>query len=239
MPPRRGFLLTVEGVDGSGKSTQMGRIVTHLRRSGYRVTVVREPGGTALAERIRRWLLDSRKSGLAAPSELFLYLAARAQLYADKIEPALSRGELVLCDRFTDSTLAYQGFGRGFAPALLRELNDLCTQSRRPDLTLFLDLPLSVTRARRNSAPDRMESEKARFFRRVVQGYRRLAKIEPGRVVTVDASGTRALVFEQIRQILDRRLGSVRPRSRSTGAVRTRPGSKNTRPRARAQNRRV
>lgn len=201
-----GFLLTVEGVDGSGKSTQIRRIAAYLRRRGLEVTRVREPGGTLLGEGLRRWLLRSRSKALSPPTELFLYLAARGQLYADVVGPALKRGELVLCDRFTDSTLAYQGFGRGFPVRLLRTLNDHCTESRRPDLTLYLDLPLSASSLRQGKRRDRMESEKVRFFRRVQRGYRQIARDEPRRLVRVDARGTEDAVFARIERVLDRAL---------------------------------
>jgi len=209
MRGRSGFLLTVEGVDGSGKSTQLRRIVAYLRRRGLKVTLVREPGGTVLSERIRGWLLKKRSTQLSAPAELYLYLAARGQVYFEVIGPALSRGELVLCDRFTDSTLAYQGFGRGFSVDLLRKLNLLCTGSRRPDLTLFLDLPLSESSSRQGTRPDRMESEKARFFRRVRRGYLQLARLEPRRVVRVDARGSRTEVFNRIISILEQKLKAL------------------------------
>jgi dTMP kinase len=206
MPRRRGLLITVEGVDGSGKSTQIRGLATHLRRSGHRVVLVREPGGTRLAERIRRLLLDFRSAGLARPSELFLYLAARGQLYAEVIEPALAGGGIVICDRFTDSTLAYQGGGRGFPERLLRTLNDLTTDGRRPDLTLLLDLPLTLSNRRKGRVADRLESEKGQFYRRVRASYRRIARAEPRRVVTIDASGDRAQVWQKIREAVDGRV---------------------------------
>ena len=206
MAPRRGFLLTVEGVDGSGKSTQVRRIVSYLKRAGFMVTLVREPGGTRMAERIRRLLLDFRSAGLSKVAELFLYLAARGQLIAEVIEPALQRGDLVVCDRFTDSTLAYQGEGRGFGEPLLRKLNDISTNDRRPDLTIILDLPLTLSLKRQGGRPDRLEREKNRFYNRVRRGYRRLATREPKRVALVSARGSREEVFERIRSVLDKKL---------------------------------
>jgi dTMP kinase len=204
----RGFLLTVEGVDGSGKTTQVGRIARYLKRAGLAVTVVREPGGTRLAERIRRLLLDFRSAGLSAPAELFLYLAARGQLFAEIIAPALARGEVVVCDRFTDSTLAYQGGGRGFPTTLLRALNDLSTAKRRPDLTLFIDLPLAVSNRRKGRVADRLESEKGRFYNRVLRGYRKLAQREPRRIVLIDGRKSTDQVWRAIRKTLDARLVS-------------------------------
>jgi dTMP kinase len=210
MPRRGGLLLTVEGVDGSGKSTQIKKLAAYLRRAGHRVVLVREPGGTRLAERIRRLLLDFRSAGLARPAELFLYLAARGQLHDEVIRPALTRGDIVICDRFTDSTLAYQGGGRGYPQALLRTLNDVTTDGRRPDLTLLLDLPLALSNRRKGRVADRLESEKGQFYRRVRQAYRRIAKAEPRRVVLIDASGDRDQVWQKIRQAVDRRLKSPR-----------------------------
>jgi dTMP kinase len=210
MPRRRGFLLTVEGVDGCGKSTQVRRIASYLKKAGHQVSVVREPGGTRLAERIRRLLLDFRSADLALPAELFLYLAARGQLYAEVIAPALARGDVVVCDRFTDSTLAYQGDGRGFPVPLLRQLNDLSTAQRRPDLTLFLDLPLSISNRRKGKVADRLESEQELFYKRVLRGFRRLAKTEPKRVVRIDARRDKDQVTQEIRAVLDRRIGRRR-----------------------------
>lgn len=210
MRGRSGFLLTVEGVDGSGKSTQIRRIVAYLRRRGLPFTLVREPGGTVLSERIRGWLLQKRSTLMSAPAELYLYLAARGQVYSEVVQPALQRGEVVICDRFTDSTLAYQGYGRGFSVKLLRQLNDLCTDSRRPDLTLFLDLPLAESGLRQGARRDRMESEEARFFRRVRRGYLELARLEPARVVKVDARGSRLDVSRRITGILEQKLKARR-----------------------------
>jgi len=122
------------------------------------------------------------------------------------IEPALARGEVVVCDRFTDSTLAYQGDGRGFPKSLLRKLNDLTTGGRRPDLTLLLDLPLAISNRRKGRVADRLESEKGKFYRRVRRGYLAVAKAEPRRVIVIDASGERVAVWEEMRTAIDRRL---------------------------------
>lgn len=206
MPRRPGFLLTVEGVDGSGKSTQVSRISSYLKRAGKKVTRIREPGGTRLAERIRRLLLDVRSVEMARSTELFLYLAARGQLMSEVIEPALKRNELVLCDRFTDSTLAYQGGGRGFPVFLLRQLNDTATGGRRPNLTLFIDVTLATSKQRKSRAADRLEREKDQFFARVVRHYRKIAREEPRRVIRIDGNKDADQVWTQIREILDKRL---------------------------------
>ena len=206
MPRRPGFLLTVEGVDGSGKSTQVTRISSYLKRAGKKVTLIREPGGTRLSERIRKMLLDVRSVEMTRSTELFLYLAARGQLMNEVIEPALKRDELVLCDRFTDSTLAYQGGGRGFPVSLLRQLNDSASGGRRPDLTLLIDVTLATSRQRKSRTADRLEREKDQFFARVVRGYRKIAREEPRRVIRIDGNKDVEQVWTQIREILDKRL---------------------------------
>ena len=206
MPRSPGFLLTVEGVDGSGKSTQVSRISSYLKRAGKKVRLIREPGGTRLAERVRRLLLDVRSVEMSKSTELFLYLAARAQLISEVIEPALKRNELVLCDRFTDSTLAYQGGGRGFSVPLLRQLNDTSTGGRRPDLTILIDVTLATSKQRRHKVADRLEREKDKFFARVVRGYRKIARDEPRRVIRIDGNKDVEQVWTQIREILDKRL---------------------------------
>ena len=206
MARRPGFLLTVEGVDGLGKSTQIRRISAYLKKSGRTFTLIREPGGTRLAERIRKLLLDVRSVEMAKSTELFLYLAARGQLIAEVIEPALARGELVLCDRFTDSTLAYQGGGRGFPVPILRQLNDMATAGRKPNLTLFLDVSVAVSKRRMERVADRLESEQDQFFARVVRSYRKVAKEEPKRVVRIDSNKDVDQVWIQIKRVLDKRL---------------------------------
>lgn len=206
MPRRPGFLLTVEGVDGSGKSTQVSKISSYLKRAGKKVTLIREPGGTRLSERIRRLLLDVRSVEMSRSTELFLYLAARGQLINQVIEPALKRDELVLCDRFTDSTLAYQGGGRGFPVALLKQLNDTATGGRRPNLTLLIDVTLATSRQRKSRAADRLEREKDQFFARVARSYRKIAREEPRRVVRIDGNKDVEQVWTQVREILDKRL---------------------------------
>lgn len=206
MPRRPGFLLTVEGVDGSGKSTQVSKISSYLKRAGKKVTLIREPGGTRLSERIRRLLLDVRSVEMSRSTELFLYLAARGQLINQVIEPALKRDELVLCDRFTDSTLAYQGGGRGFPVALLKQLNDTATGGRRPNLTLLIDVTLATSRQRKSRAADRLEREKDQFFARVARSYRKIAREEPRRVVRIDGNKDVEQVWTKVREILDKRL---------------------------------
>jgi dTMP kinase len=199
---RRGKFITFEGLDGSGKSTQLRKLAEVLRASGYDVVETREPGGTATGEKIRRVLLDSRTAGLSPMAEMALMFASRAQHIAEVIEPAMHGGSVVLCDRFTDSTEAYQGSGRRLGSEAVLELHHVLCGNLQPDLTILLETnpALSVGRARlRNQRvakdggrgdENRFELETQAFFARVREGYRAIAKREPQRVVTVDARGT-------------------------------------------------
>jgi len=192
--------LTFEGIEGSGKTTQLRRLVERIPNA----VSTKEPGGTPTADRIRAILLDP-ESHLDRVAELFLFAASRRQHVVDLIRPALQRGQVVLCDRFTDSTLAYQGFGRVIDLDQLRTLNAWATDSLIPDLTLLFDLPeeVGLSRARsRNAAATphegRFEAEDLRFHRRVREGYLSLAVAEPQRFVKIDADGTSDEVFERM-----------------------------------------
>jgi dTMP kinase len=194
------MFITFEGIEGSGKTTQMRRLAERIPNA----VITKEPGGTPSADRIRAILLDSM-SHLDPIAELFLFAASRRQNVIEVIRPALDRGGVVLCDRFTDSTLAYQGFGRLLNLDQLRMLNDWATSSLRPDLTLLFDLPeeTGLTRAlSRNVSADRdegrFEAEELRFHRRVREGYLALAAAEPDRFVVIDGSGTADEVFARM-----------------------------------------
>jgi dTMP kinase len=206
------MFIAFEGIEGSGKTTQMNRLAALLRERGRVVVVTKEPGGTPLADRIRAILLDSG-SVIDPVAELFLFAASRRQNVMDVIRPALARGEVVLCDRFTDSTLAYQGFGRLLTLDKLRALNDWATDSTRPDVVLIFDIAeeTGLTRARsRNSEAvadeGRFELEDLRFHRRVREGYLALAVAEPQRYVVIDAAGSADEVFERMMDVLEPRL---------------------------------
>lgn len=190
----KGFFITLEGVEGSGKTTQTALVADALRVAGHRVTVTREPGGTRAGEAIRAIFLDPAVS-LHAAAELLLVLADRAQHVREKLKPALAAGEIVLSDRYSDSTVAYQGYGRGLDLKLLDELNRLASDGARPDLTLVLDLAVETglerTRARVRGdvrGPDRFEGEQVEFHRRVRDGFLTIARDEPDRVKTIDAT---------------------------------------------------
>ena len=206
----RGQFITLEGIEGAGKSTMMDRVAEWLDRHDRRVVRTREPGGTALAERIRDILLDRHNRDLAGLTELLLMFAARAQHLEQLIRPALARGETVLCDRFTDATWAYQGGGRGLPQAQIAGLEQLVHGDLQPDLTLLLDLPVDVGlgRASRRSASDRFESESVAFFERVRKTYLDRAAANPGRFAVIDATPPPRVVWARIEAALQERLGS-------------------------------
>jgi dTMP kinase len=217
--PRRGKFITFEGLDGTGKSTQMRKLAAALRASGHKVVETREPGGTVTGERIRKVLLDSRTSGLDPLAEMALMFASRAQHIAEVILPALEHGSIVLCDRFTDSTEAYQGSGRKLGSAAVLELHRVLCGNLQPDLTLLLDSnpTMSLNRARRRNKrggktgvrghdENRFEQETRAFFTRVHEGYLTIAAREPQRVAVIDARGTPDQTHHQIRGVVNLRL---------------------------------
>lgn len=194
-----GLFLTFEGTEGSGKSTQITRLAERLRGLGRVVRLLREPGGTPIGEEIRYTLKHSEHNRAMMPeTELLLMNASRAQLVREVIQPALAAGEVVLCDRFYHSTLAYQGYGRGLDLKMVRNMIDVAVGATRPDLTLLLMVPVAVSEARRlqrqaasaSETPvrDRMEEADRAFFERVEQGYRAIAAEEPERIFVIDAT---------------------------------------------------
>jgi dTMP kinase len=208
------LFITFEGIEGSGKTTQLRKLAERIPSA----VVTKEPGGTPIGDRIRAILLDPQSVGMDATTELFLYAASRRQHVAELIRPALERGGVVFCDRYTDSTLAYQGFGRRLDLDELRTLNDWATARLVPDLTLLFDLSeeAGLRRARsRNDAStalqdeSRFEAEDLRFHRRVREGYLSLAKAEPRRWVVIDGDGTPDEVFARLLDELQRRAPEV------------------------------
>lgn len=211
------MFLTFEGIEGSGKTTQMRRLAALLRDAGRTVVETKEPGGTPLADRIRAILLDSANV-IDPVAEVFLFAASRRQHTMEVIRPAVARGEVVLCDRYADSTLAYQGFGRTIDLDRLRMLNDWATDSTAPHLTLVYDLDeeTGLTRARHRNAgaendEGRFEAEDLRFHRRVREGFLALAVAEPERFAVVDASGTIDEVFDRTLAVVHKRLPDLIP----------------------------
>lgn len=202
---RRGLFLTFEGLDGSGKSTQMRLLAARLRASGRTVVETIEPGGTAVGSQIRRILLNPENSALDSVAEMLLYFAARAQNVAEILLPALDRGEIVLSDRWTDSTWAYQGYGRGLGSSIVQDLDEIACRGHKPALTFLIDIDLgtSLERARsRNRASaagdTRMDDQSRAFFEKVREGYETLAAALPERIVRIDGHGTVEEVSERV-----------------------------------------
>jgi dTMP kinase len=202
-----GLLVTFEGVEGCGKSTLLSALAARLQALGYELEVSREPGGTEAGERIRDVVLDARHAQLSALSELFLMLAARAQLVSEVLRPALARGEIVLCDRYGDASCAYQGKGRGLGIERVEELNQLATGGLVPDLTFLLDLSPAEGRARMGDRQrDRMEREEAEFHERVRAGYLELAERHPTRFKVLDGMLSREALEAEAWTHLEERL---------------------------------
>ena len=178
----RGKFISLEGIDGCGKTTLKEQLEEYLSGK-YEVLIVREPGGTEISEKIRGMLLDIRNDGMMASTEAFLYAAARSQLVEELIRPALAAGKMVIADRYMDSTIAYQGYGRGLDIEFLQELNLLCTAGLKPDLTLLLDIdPREGQRRRKKDIPDRLEKEGIDFQSRIRSGYLQIQQQEPERI---------------------------------------------------------
>ena len=203
--------ITFEGLDGSGKSTHLKRAAAWLEARGVPCTVTKEPGGTPVADAIRQVFLDPRWGRLDGRVELLLVFASRRQNLLEVIAPALAAGRHVLCDRFTDSTRAYQGHGRGVSQELISQVDQVATGGRQPDHTLLFDLPAEVARGRRQQPGDearidRLDAEELAFYQRVRAGYLELAAAEPGRFHVVDSGGSQEQTWAQVEAILSRLL---------------------------------
>lgn len=183
----RGKFITIEGPEGSGKSTHSRLLCLYLKRNGYKVLHTREPGGTEAGEAIRSILLDKKNKGMSDACELFLFLAARAQVVEEVIKPALAKGYTVVCDRFHDATVAYQGYGAGMDLKLIWLAGKLAAGSLKPDLTILLDVETELG-LKRAGIKDRMEIKSVRFHKKVREGYLKIAKKEPGRIKVIRTS---------------------------------------------------
>ena len=206
----KGYFISVEGGDGSGKSTQIRKIETYLQEKGLDYILTREPGGTPVAEKIRELILDPANKALTGRAEMLLYAASRAQHVEEKILPALEEGKVVLSDRFTDSSIAYQAYGRGLGD-MVAEVNRIATGGKEPDLTIFLNITPAAGMARKNNQDghelDRLELEKATFHETVYEGYLALARESGGRIADIDADRPAEDVFADIKDRLDRLFG--------------------------------
>lgn len=215
-----GLFITLEGGEGSGKTTQAAKLCTWLEGEGWNVLHTREPGGTPVAEQLRNVLLNRSLEPIQSETEALLILAARRQHVEHVIKPALKQGMTVVCDRFADSTMAYQGYGRRLDRQMLNTMNAWATGKLIPDLTLLFDVPVSIGLARRRghaSPQNRLDQETERFHKRVRSGFQALARQEPRRILIVDATVSPDAVEQTVRQLI-------------TGWLRTRP-TKRSRPR--------
>ena len=212
------LFITFEGVEGSGKTTQIKRLKRYLKQKGIPYFTTREPGGTPIGEKVRRILLNRAHGEMIALSELFLYEAARAQHVIQVIRPLLKKKGVILCDRFSDASIAYQGYGRKMDPRLVDLLNQIASKGVRPDLTFLLDCPSDMglrravrrDRQKRSNLQDRFEREKIQFHHRVRRGYLSLAKEEPHRIRVIDTREGEQKVFEKIRNTVDALMASKR-----------------------------
>jgi len=195
-----GLFITMEGCEGAGKSLQCRKLDQYLRSAGYDTLLTREPGGTALSEQLRKMVLDAKNENMSARAEALLYSAARAQLVFEFIRPALSEGKIVVCDRFADSGVAYQGYARSLGAETIKNINAFATGYLKPDATFFLDIDPaeSFSRKRSKAALDRIELEDPDFHRKVYEGYKELAKENPDRVVVLDGRLAPQEIHEEI-----------------------------------------
>jgi dTMP kinase len=208
----RGLFITVEGMDGSGKTTQIGHMREHLASLGCKVLLTREPGGTQISEKIRSIILDAENTEMSDTTELLLYSASRAQLVEQVIRPSLEKNITVICDRYVDSFYAYQGFGRGRSLDILKKITDIAINGIMPDITFFFDVAPEIGLKRRIEATssDRIENEAMDFHRRVYDGYKELARRYPERIKTIDASKPAELVWIDVRRQIDAAFGFIR-----------------------------
>jgi len=204
-----GLFITLEGPDGCGKSTQIAPLAEYLRSKGRVVFTTREPGGTAISDQVRQILMAMKNTTMHPRTELLLFLSARAQLVEEVIRPRLAAGEIVISDRYGDSTLAYQGYGHGYDRETIRQLLAFATGGLKPDLTLLLDIDAEEGLRRRQSGGgewNRLDAYQLEFHRRVREGYHELAALEPQRWITIDGSQTPEMVQLSLRQAVDARI---------------------------------
>lgn len=200
---KKGLLITFEGSEGSGKSTQIELVRQYLAQKGYPVLFLREPGGVSISEKIREVLLDVRNTAMGDQCETLLYMAARAQLVEEAILPALSEGKVILCDRFLDSTIAYQGYGNGISIDFIKRVGHFATQGIKPDLTFFFDIDAQKGLSRIKREKDRIERRAIDYHNRVRRGYRELARMDPRRIKLVTVNGEKERIFSIVQKHID------------------------------------
>ena len=209
----KGIFITFEGIEGCGKTTQAHLLAGYLEEQGYKVLKTREPGGTEISEAVREILLSNDFVKMHPHTEVLLYLASRAQHINDKIKPSLNKGKAVICDRFSDSTMAYQGYARGISKGLIKSMNNFATTGIKPDLTLYIDIDVGVGLKRahiRSGKKDRLEMEKRSFHDKVRSGYLAIARKEPGRIKVIKGSASIAEISEKICSFADAKLKKMK-----------------------------
>jgi dTMP kinase len=204
-----GFFITFEGIDFCGKTTQAKKLRNYLRRKGYEVVLIREPGGERISEKIRKILLSEKNKEMTHITELLLYLASRAQLTQRVILPSLKEKKIVICDRYSDSTLAYQGYGRGLNKSMIEYMNQLSSSGLSPDLTILLDVPVEISlkrkaKEKKNKAGDRLEKEKFEFHQRVRDGYLKIAQKNKKRIKIIDGRENQEKTWREVKSAVDR-----------------------------------
>ena len=200
----KGKFISFEGSEGSGKSTQSKLLYQYLKRKGLKTVCLREPGGTKASEKIRKILLDHKNDSITPLSEMLLYMAARVQLVKEIILPALKKGKIVICDRFLDSTIAYQGYGLGIDIGLIKFLGEYVTSGIKPNLTIFLNLPLKKGLRHRENTKDRIEKRSFTYHSRVLKGYFKLAALEPRRIKIIKVDKDKNKTQTKIRELVDK-----------------------------------
>jgi dTMP kinase len=199
----KGLFITLEGIDFSGKTTQARKLASYLRENGYGVLLIREPGGNRISEKI---LLSEKNAGMSELAELLLYEASRAQLTQKMILPALREGKVVVCDRYYDSTLAYQGYGRGLDKKIITYLNHIATLGLSPDLTILIDVPVKVSLQRKvknKRKEDRLEKERIEFHKKIREGYLKNARQNKTRIKVVDGTGDVFATWQKVKRVVD------------------------------------
>jgi dTMP kinase len=201
-----GFFITFEGIDSCGKTTQARKLASYLGRKGYSVLPTREPGGDRIAEKVRRILLSKTNSEMTDLTELLLYEASRSQLTERTIRPAIRDGKVVICDRYSDSSLAYQGYGRGLGKTMIKELNLIASFGLVPDLTVLVDVPVKTSLARKRkekTKKDRLEKEKSEFHHRIREGFLTIARQNRKRIKVVDGREDIESTWRKVRKVVD------------------------------------
>ena len=208
---RVGRFITFEGSEGSGKSTQARLLCQYLLKKGYKVEYLHEPGGTSIGEKIRKILLDSKNKEMSSITEMLLYMASRTQIVKEKIIPLLRKGNIVICDRFLDSTLAYQGYGGGIDIKFIKSLTEISCGRIKPDLSFLLDIQTKEGLIRTGKKKDRMEEKSFSYHRRVRRGYLELASREPKRIKVIRVTEDKNSIQKKIREIVDQWLSNSIP----------------------------